>query len=80
MKNIPIIHKLEFFPVQYIKLFVFSALVLFAITGACMIYWTITNAFNSKKITDAQIRVYNAQAEQQGKPTTIIQEYRSPMK
>lgn len=76
----PVIHKLEFFPMRYIKLFVFGALALFAVTGGCIVYWTVTNAFDGRRIVDAQVKVYQAQEKQIGQPTTIIQRYESPMK
>jgi hypothetical protein len=75
----PVLHKLEFFPTLYIKLFVFGALTLFAVTGGCIVYWTVTNAFNAGRIVDAQVKVYQAQEKQIGMPTTIIQRYESPM-
>jgi hypothetical protein len=66
--------------IKYIKLFVFGSLGLFALTGACIVYWTLTNAFNAQKLVSAQVAVYKAQAEQQGKPTVIEQYYNTPTK
>lgn len=71
---------LEFFPIRYIKLFVFGALTLFALTGVCMIYWTVTNAFNSKRIVDAQVKVYEAQEKTIGQPIVYEQHYYPPTK
>ena len=65
---------------HWIKIFVLGSLTLFVITGLCMVYWTLTNAFNSKRIVDAQVKVYQAQEKQVGQPTVIEQRYFSPMK
>lgn len=65
---------------KLLRLFVIGSLLLFAITGGCIVYFTIQNALNSKRITDAQVKVYQAQVEQQGKPTVIEQRYFAPTK
>jgi flagellar basal body-associated protein FliL len=63
-----------------LTIFIIGALILFAVTGGAIIYWTVTNAFNAKRITDAQVKVYQAQAENVGKPQIIEQRYFSPQK
>jgi hypothetical protein len=60
--------------------FIIGSLILFAITGGVAIYWVTTNAFNAKRITDAQVKVYQAQADNVGKPQIIEQRYFSPNK
>lgn len=64
--------------VKQLKIFVIGALVLFAITAGIMIYWVTQQAFNAKRITDAQVKVYEAQAKQVGQPQVIEQRYFSP--
>ena len=63
-----------------LRLFVVGSLLLFAITGGAIVYWVTTNAFNAKTITNAQIKVYQAQADNVGKPQIIEQRYYSPDK
>jgi len=64
--------------IKQLKIFVIGSLVLFAITAGAIIYWVTQQAFNAKRITDAQVEVYKAQAEQVGKPQVIEQRYYSP--
>lgn len=66
--------------IKLLKIFILGSFVLFAVTGGCMIYWTVTNAFNAKRITDAQVKVYQAQADNVGKPIIYEQYYHSPNK
>ena len=65
---------------KWLKIFVIGSLVLFTVTGGCIIYKVTTDAFNAKKIMEAQVKVYEAQAENVGKPQIIEQRYFSPNK
>lgn len=63
-----------------LRLFVIGALILFAITAGAIVYWVTQQAFNAKRITDAQVKVYQAQADNVGKPQIIEQRYFTPTK
>lgn len=65
---------------KWMKIFVIGSLVLFALTGGCIVYKVTTDAFNAKKIMEAQVKVFEAQAENVGKPQIIEQRYFSPDK
>lgn len=66
--------------IKWIKIYVIGSLVLFAITGASGVYLVVSKALQSQKIVDAQVKVYEAQAENVGKPQIIEQRYFSPNK
>lgn len=46
--------------------------------GFCAVYFTLDQSFQAKRITDAQVTVYKAQADNVGKPQIIEQRYYSP--
>jgi hypothetical protein len=61
-----------------LRVFVIGSFVLFAITAGVMIYWVTQQAFNAKRITDAQVKIYEAQAKTIGQPTILEQHYYAP--
>jgi len=65
---------------KWMKIFVIGGLCLFVLTGGVMVYWVTQQAFNAKKIMEAQVKVYEAQAENVGKPQIVEQRYFSPEK
>lgn len=64
--------------IKWLKIFVIGALALFAVTGGAILTKVITDAFNAKDITNAQVEVFNAQRDNVGKPQTIIQRHEYP--
>lgn len=53
----------------------------FMLVGAvCFICLTLNRMSGNDKLVQAQVKVYEAQAENVGKPTIIRQEYVTPMK
>ena len=66
--------------IKLIKIYVIGSLVTFVVAVGIWGYLAITDAFNSKRITDAQIKVYKAQEENIGKPIIYEQYYHSPNK
>lgn len=66
--------------IKLIKIYVIGSLIAFSIAVGFWGYLAITDAFNSKKITDAQVAVYKAQEQNIGKPIIYEQYYHSPNK
>lgn len=66
--------------VKWIKVYVIGSLVVFAIAVSFWGYLVVSKAMQSQKLVDAQVKVYEAQANNVGKPTIIEQKYYSPNK
>jgi len=66
--------------IKLLKIFVIGSFVLFAITAGCEIYFVVNSAFQAKRITDAQVKIYEAQAKTIGQPVIYEQHYYAPTK
>jgi len=66
--------------IKLIKIYVIGSLIAFGVAVGFWGYLAITDAFNSKRIIDAQVGVYKAQEENVGKPIIYEQYYHSPNK
>ena len=66
--------------IKWLKVYVIGMLILSAIAIGFWGYLVVSKAFQSQKIVTAQVKVYEAQAENVGKPIIYEQYYHSPNK
>ena len=71
----PVIHKLEFIPVFYIKIYVFASIGLYIIIAGLGAYLTLSKALDSKRLIDSQIEYQEALTSQVGKPQVVETRY-----
>lgn len=64
--------------IKYFKIYVIGSLIVFAIVVGFWGYSVVSKAFQSQKLINAQVKVYEAQEKNVGSPQIIEQRYFSP--